>query len=91
MVSREAFAAPNVAFDFAEAFAHLDIVQKSVIFDLELNHEQSITPAQLMHIVKNDICDFIRGFRKSSLDGGVGSRVDSGFRELSHPLEWRGY
>ena len=87
MVSREAFAAPNMAFDFAETFAHLDIVQKSVIFDLELNHEQSITPAQLMHIVKNDICDFIR---KSSLDGGVGSRVDSGFRELSHPLEWRG-
>lgn len=34
VVSREAFAAPNVAFDFAETFAHLDIVQKSVIFDL---------------------------------------------------------
>ena len=34
VVSREAFASPNVAFDFAEASAHLYVVQKSVEFDL---------------------------------------------------------
>ena len=34
VVSRKAFASPNVAFDFAEAFAHLNDIQKTVIFDL---------------------------------------------------------
>ena len=87
MIPRKAFASPDVALDFAEAFAHLDIVQKTVIFDLQVNNEKSINPAQLVHVVVNNIRDIIR---KSSLDGGVGSKVDSGFRELTHPLEWRG-
>ena len=34
VVSREAFASPNVAFDFARAFAHLNDIQKTVIFYL---------------------------------------------------------
>ena len=34
VIPRKALASPDVAFDFASSFAHLDIVQKSVEFNL---------------------------------------------------------
>ena len=42
VVPRESFTTPNVAFLFAKAFPHLNDIQKTVVFDLQVNHESPI-------------------------------------------------
>ena len=89
VVTREPLSAADMSLLLAICFCHrgLQYVQKAVIPYLQKQYKLTFGFTELVQIVKHDLSD-VR--RKHLKDDGVGSRVDSGFRELSHPLEWRG-